>query len=301
MGQRNMKQKQRITPHLWFDKEAIEAAELYTSIFPNSMIKNTRVIHDTPSGDASIITLQLLGQEFMFISGGPYFKLNPSISFLVACSTEEEVDMLWTYLSEEGSTLMELGEYPFSGRYGWIQDKYGVSWQLMLTDINSVQQRITPTLMFVGDVYGKAQEAIDFYTSVFHDSEVHDILRYTSGEEPDREGTIKHAGFRLEGLEFASMDSAHPHDFSFNEAVSFIIHCENQDEINYYWSKLSAVPEAEQCGWLKDKYGLSWQVVPTVLNELLSDKDPQNVMRVTQAFLKMKKFDIAKLKQASAA
>ena len=190
---------------------------------------------------------------------------------------------------------MELGAYPFSERYGWTQDKYGLSWQVMFTDDRSVIQRITPTIMFVGDVCGKAEEAINFYASVFRNAKVGDILRYGPGEEPDQEGTVKHAAFTLEGQEFAAMDSAHEHKFGFNEAISLIGALRNQDEIDYYWDKLTAHPEAEQCGWLKDRYGISWQVVPNVMDEMLRDKDEEKIARVTEAFLKMKKFDIAKL------
>ena len=152
--------------------------------------------------------------------------------------------------------------------------------------------------MFVGKQCGKAEEAINFYASVFHHAKVGDILRYSKGEEPDKEGTIKHAAFTLEGQEFAAMDSAHKHNFTFNEAISFMVHCDTQEEIDYYWGKLSAEPKAEQCGWLKDKYGLSWQIVPTVMDEMLKDKDKKKLARVTEAVLKMKKFDIAKLKEA---
>jgi predicted 3-demethylubiquinone-9 3-methyltransferase (glyoxalase superfamily) len=245
-----------------------------------------------------IVTAELLGQEFMLISAGPLFRFNPSISFLVACNTKNEVNALWTRLSEGGTALMELGEYPFSERYGWVQDKYGLSWQLMFMGDREITQRITPTLMFVGDVVGKAEEAISFYVSVFHDARVGDVLRYGRGEEPDKEGTIKHASFTLEGQEFASMDSARTHDFAFNEAISFIINCDTQEEIDYYWERLSADPKAEQCGWLKDKYGLSWQIVPTAMEKMLKGKDEKKIARVTEAFLKMKKFDIDTLKRA---
>ena len=193
---------------------------------------------------------------------------------------------------------MELGEYPFSERYGWVQDRYGLSWQLMFADKYEIRQRITPTLMFVGNNGGKAEEAINFYATVFSNSKVGDILRYSIGEEPDKEGTIKHAAFILEGQEFAAMDSARVHGFSFSEAISFIVHCKTQEETDYYWGKLSADPKAEQCGWLKDKYGLSWQIVPTALTEMLMDRDQKKVARVTEAFLKMKKIDIDELKKA---
>jgi predicted 3-demethylubiquinone-9 3-methyltransferase (glyoxalase superfamily) len=298
MTKNKIKTIQKITTHLWFDKEAKEAAKFYSSIFKDSKIKDASVIHNTPSGTVDIITIDLLGQEFTLINAGPIFKFNPSVSFLVACKTKNEVNLLWKKLSVGGTALMELGEYPFSEKYGWVQDKYGLSWQIMYFGEREIKQRIIPTLMFVGDVCGKAEEAINFYASIFHHAKVGDILRYSKGEEPDKEGTIKHAAFILEDQEFATMDSALLHNFTFNEAISFMVHCKTQDEIDYYWEKLSAVPEAEQCGWLKDKYGFSWQIVPTEMDEMLKDKDEAKIARVTEAFLKMKKFDIAKLEDA---
>ena len=289
---------QKITPHLWYDKEAKEAAEFYTSIFSNSRIKSEATLNNTPSGTADMLTIELMGQYFMLISAGPFFKFTPAISFLVALPTKEEVDASWNQLSEGGSTLMELGEYPFSEWYGWVQDRYGLSWQLMLAGNREITQDITPTLMFVGTRCGNAREAIDFYTSVFHDAKVGDILYYGNDEEPDTEGTVKHAAFTLEHQEFAAMDSARQHEFTFNEAISFVVRCNSQKEIDYYWGKLSAVPEAEQCGWLKDKYGVSWQIVPSIMDEMLNNKDAKKITRVTEAFLKMKKFDIGKLKKA---
>lgn len=289
---------QQITPHLWFDNYAEEAARFYTSIFKDSKIKNMTTLHNTPSGTVEIFTVELLGQEFTLISAGPLFKFNPSVSFLITCSTKEEVDALWKRLTEGGAALMELAEYPFSEKYGWVQDKYGLSWQVMFIGDRKIKQRIIPTLMFVGKQCGKAEEAINFYASVFGAARVSDILRYSKGEEPDKEGTVKHAAFMLEGQEFAAMDSARGHNFAFNESISFMVHCETQKEIDYYWGKLSADPKAEQCGWLKDKYGLSWQIVPNLMDEMLKDKDKKKIARVTEAFLQMKKLDIAKLKKA---
>lgn len=289
---------EKITPHLWFDREAKEAANFYISVFKDSIIYNTTTLHNTPSGTVDVVTIELLGQEFTLISAGPLFKFNPSISFLVACETEDEVDSLWERLSEGGSALMELGEYPFSERYGWLQDRYGLSWQLMFIGGRRIKQKITPTLLFVGEQYGRAEEAINFYATVFRNAKVGDIDRYNKGEEPDRVGTIKHAAFTLEGLEFAAMDSALAHNFAFNEAISFMVHCETQEEIDYYWGKLSADPTAEQCGWLKDKFGVSWQIVPTIMEEMLQDRDGAKVARVTEAFLKMKKIDIEGLLKA---
>ena len=151
--------KQKIVPHLWFDKEAKEAAEFYTSVFKNSRIKSTTTLHDTPSGTVDVVTFELFGQEFMAISAGPLFKFNESISLVVKCDTQEEIDFYWQRLTSEGGQEVE-------------------------------------------------------------------------------------------------------------------------------------------CGWLKDKYGLSWQIVPTVMDEMMQSKDPARLARVTQAFLKMKKFDIAALQRA---
>jgi predicted 3-demethylubiquinone-9 3-methyltransferase (glyoxalase superfamily) len=150
--------KHKIVPHLWFDKEAKEAAEFYASVFPDSRVTNITTLHDTPGGDCDIVSFELSGQPFMAISAGPLF--------------------------------------------------------------------------------------------------------------------------------------------TFNESISFIVSCETQDEVDYYWEKLSAVPEAEQCGWLKDKFGVSWQVVPNAMDRMMKEGDPKKIDRVTAAFLKMKKFDIAELKRA---
>jgi predicted 3-demethylubiquinone-9 3-methyltransferase (glyoxalase superfamily) len=289
---------QKLTPHLWFDTEAVEAAGFYSSTFPHSSVNNVTTLHDTPSGDADVVSFELFGQPFMAINGGPLFKFTPAVSFLVRCRTPEEVDGLWSRVSEGSTALMALDSYPFSERYGWTTDRYGLSWQVMHVGEDEIGQRITPTLMFVGQVCGRAEEAVNFYTSIFPNSKVGQILRYAKGEDPDKEGTIKHVGFALDGYEFAAMDSARDHDFGFNEAISFMVGCETQDEVDYFWDSLSAVPEAEQCGWLKDKYGLSWQVVPSTLEELLASGTKEQIARVTEAFLKMKKFDIAELKRA---
>jgi predicted 3-demethylubiquinone-9 3-methyltransferase (glyoxalase superfamily) len=289
---------QTISPFLWFDKEAKEAAKFYTSIFKNSRIKNTATLHNTPSGTVDLLTIDLLGQEFRLMNAGPLFKFTPAVSFLVACATKEEVDALWKELSKAGSVLMELGEYPFSERYGWTQDRYGLSWQVMFMGDREIEQKIVPTLMFVGDQCGKAEEAINFYASVFHNAKVGHIVRYGKNEEPDKAGTIRRAGVALDGQSFAVMDSARAHNFTFNEAISFMVRCNTQEEIDYFWPKLSVDSKAEQCGWLKDKFGVSWQIVPAVLDEMLQDKNETRVGRVTEAFLKMKKFDIAKLKEA---
>jgi predicted 3-demethylubiquinone-9 3-methyltransferase (glyoxalase superfamily) len=290
---------QSITPHLWFDKEAKDAAEFYVSTFgKGSKVKYISKLDNTPSGSVDIVTFELLGREFQAISAGPLFKFNPSISFHVLCNNKEDIDAMWGNLSKGGTVLMELGAYPFSEKYGWMQDKYGLSWQIFYSCGADVKPKITPVIMFVGSVCGKAEEAVNFWTSVFQETKVDAIVRFGKGEEPDQEGTLRYAAFSLLGQEFGAMDSAYEHNFTFNEAISFIVPCETQAEIDYYWEKLSAVPEAEQCGWLKDKFGLSWQIVPTAMDAMMSKGSKEQIGRVTEAFLQMKKFDIESLERA---
>lgn len=294
-----------IIPHLWYDTQAKEASEFYVSLFPNSKINNVRTITGTPSGDCDIVSFTLWGLPFMSISAGPYFKFNPSVSFMVNFDPSQDpdaakrLDEVWARLIDGGKALMEIGQYPFSERYGWVQDKYGLTWQLILTKpAGEPRPPIMPSLLFTNEVCGKAEEATDLYLSVFPNSTRGQLVRYGAGMEPDKEGSVMFTDINVLNQWIVAMDSAHKHEFVFNEAVSFIINCDTQEEIDYYWSKLSAVPEAEQCGWLKDKYGLSWQVTPKVMDQLMASGDQAAIDRVTRAFLKMKKFDIATLEQA---
>ena len=299
---------QKITPNVWFDDQAEEATKFYTAIFNDSRILNTshytdagQEVHSQPEGRVMTIEFELDGQGFVALNGGPQFTLNPSISFIVNCSTKEEVDELWEKLSDGGEVLMPLDAYPFSDRYGWIQDRYGVSWQLILSDPEGEwRPKFTPSLMFVGDNCGNAEAAMDFYTTIFNDTAIGQIARYGPDQKPDEEGTIMYADFQLENHWFAAADSAQDHDFRFNEAISFIVHCETQEEVDDYWENLTADGGAEsECGWLKDKYGVSWQIVPTVLPELLQSEDAEKSGRVMEAMLEMKKLDIASLQQAA--
>ncbi|HXH71196.1 MAG TPA: VOC family protein [Mariprofundaceae bacterium] len=297
---------QKITPHLWFDKEAREAAEFYVSAFGgDSAVTSVTPIPNTPSGDAEVVTFRLFGYDFLSISAGPMFRINPSVSFIVNFDPSQHsdarkaLDALWENLVLGGTVLMPLDRYPFSEHYGWVQDKYGVSWQLILANPEAgAASTIIPSLMFTKEVCGKAEEAMKFYTSIFENSRQGFVARYGPGQAPDKEGTVMFEDFTLHEQWFAAMDSARMDDFSFNEAVSLVVHCDTQDEIDDYWEKLSAVPQAEQCGWLKDKYGLSWQVVPSNMGELMGGS-PEQRARVTQAFLKMKKFNIAALQRAA--
>jgi predicted 3-demethylubiquinone-9 3-methyltransferase (glyoxalase superfamily) len=282
---------QKVTPFLWFDDDAEEAMHFYTSVF-----KDSRILSTMPGPDGKVMTgtFELLGLEFMALNGGPLFKFNPSISIFIDCRTEEEIDILWTGLSEKGGVLMPFSSYPFSKKYGWLNDQFGVSWQLNLTG----QEKVSPCLMFVGKQAGRAKEAMDLYTSLFENSKITGLFHYEAGEG-DKAENVKHATFTLSGREFMAMDSSLAHDFTFNEAVSLFVKCETQKEVDELWGKLTVDGgEESQCGWLKDKFGVSWQVIPNALGELLGDPDREKAGRVMQAMLGMKKIDIAGLKKA---
>jgi len=296
---------QKIVPHLWYDKEAKEAATFYTTLFPDSEVTSIKTIHNTPSGDCDIVSFKLWGYSFQSISAGPYFKFNPSISIMVNFDPSQDkeaktrIDVVWKKLSDGGKALMPLDKYPFSERYGWIADKYGLTWQLILTNPEGESRpAIVPAFMFTKGVYGRAEEASDFYLSVFKNTKRGTLACYPAAMGPDAEGKVMFTDFNLVGQWFAAMDGAGPHDFAFNEAISMIVKCDGQEEVDYYWEKLSAVPESEQCGWLKDKYGVSWQIVPKEMDEMMQKGTAERIDRVTKVFLSMKKFDLATLKAA---
>lgn len=296
----------RITPCLWLDGNAAEAAEFYTNTFNGGHILRTdryaeagKEIHGHQPGDVMTVEFEIEGQPFITLNGGPQFTINPSISFIVGRRTAVEIDKLWQALSDGGTVLMPLDTYPFSRRYGWLKDKYGVSWQLILAEDMTTPMGLLPSLMFTGRNAGKAEEAMQFYASVFPDSNTSEVMmRYGADQAPDTEGTIAYGEVKLLGQKIAAMDSAQPHDYTFNEAVSLMVLCDTQAEIDEYWEKLSADPDAEVCGWLKDKYGVSWQIAPTIMNEMQAKGTPEQLERVFAAFMSMKKFDIAELERA---
>ncbi len=287
-----------IVPHLWFDRDAIEAARWYTSLFEGSEVTGIHRISETPSGDVDIVDFRLANLEFVAINAGPYFKFNPSISFMVACSTAEEVDRLHAVLTEGGSELMELGEYPFSKRYAWVADRYGVNWQLMQAEQADEKNRIRPVLLFGGHACGHAEHALEYYRSVFPDSSIGHVSHYSPGEAMDARARINYGELNVNGVQLVLMDHGMGGEDEFNEAVSLMVRCGNQREIDTYWEKLSHVPEAEQCGWLKDKFGVSWQIVPANMSDLMAGGTDEEVSRATKAMLGMKKLDIAALEQA---
>jgi predicted 3-demethylubiquinone-9 3-methyltransferase (glyoxalase superfamily) len=278
--------KTPIYPCLWFNGNAKEAAEFYTSVF-----KDSRITTDTPV----VVNFELGGQKFMGLNGGPQFKPNPSISFFVVCGSEVETDEIWQKLVEGGQVLMTLDKYDWSEKYGWVQDRFGINWQLSYGKLSDVGQNFTPVLMFTQNVAGKAEEAINFYSSLFPDASTMGILRY-SAQDHDQEGLVKHAQFTLGGNVFMAMDSTLDHAFKFNEGISLVVECKDQQEIDHYWNAMTQNGEESMCGWLKDPYGVSWQIVPSVIGELMSE--PEKAPGVMNALMGMKKLNIDELVQA---
>jgi predicted 3-demethylubiquinone-9 3-methyltransferase (glyoxalase superfamily) len=272
-----------IYPCLWFNGNAREAADFYSSVFKDSRIN---------SDNQMVVMFESAGQKFMFLNGGPQFQFNPSVSFYVMFETESELDTSWEKLIAGGSALMPLDKYPWSDRYGWLQDSFGINWQLILGKSDEKIQKFSPALMFTGENNGKTEQAIHYYTTVFRDSEIMLVSKYPESGN-DTAGNINHAQFRLANRTFVAMDSSFPHKFSFNEATSFVVECNSQEEIDYFWNALVNKGEEGQCGWLKDQYGVSWQIIPSILKTLMND--PSRSERVVKAFLQMKKFEIDKL------
>lgn len=288
-----------IVPCLWFDDNAEDAVNFYASLFENSKILSTRrygkegfEIHQRPDGSVMTMNFELSGQKFLALNGGPIFKFSEAVSLFVYCESNERIETLYKQLSDGGSVLMPLGKYDWSEKYAWVKDKFGLSWQLDIDKINS-PQKILPSFLFTNEKSARVKEAADCFTNIFPNSKtIMEMPVEPSGE------VLLFAQFSLNGYLFNAMTGGEEkHQFDFNEAISFIVNCETQEEIDNYWARLSAGGEEGPCGWLKDKFGISWQIVPTILDKLLSD--PSKASKATAAFLKMQKFDIAALIEAA--
>jgi predicted 3-demethylubiquinone-9 3-methyltransferase (glyoxalase superfamily)/uncharacterized protein YndB with AHSA1/START domain len=286
---------QKISPFLWFDHQAEEAAHFYTSVFPNSKIGKI-----ARNGEAvMVVDFFLDGQNFSALNGGPRFQFNPAVSFFVICETLEEAQSTWDKLAEGGNVLMPLDAYPWSERYGWVADKYGPTWQIMLGEVAQMGQKFVPSFLFSGPQQGNAEAAINFYRAVFASSANVEIHRY-GADYPGQEERVMYAQWAMNGQVFAAMDNPMDDQYTFNEAISFVVSCETQAEVDLFWEKLTADGgEESMCGWLKDKFGVSWQIIPEALPRLLSDPDPAVAQTAMAAMLQMRKIVIADLSEAS--
>lgn len=257
---------QKIIPNLRFDGDAMDAARRYVSTFADSSIVETshytEVIpenHDQSEDQIETIGFKIEGLQFTALNVDPRSAPTPANSFFVQCESEDEIDRLYEQLSTNGTVLIPLDSYPRSEKYCWVKDEYGVSWQFNLSI--RTEQKISPFLLFTGEHHGKAETAIEYYSSLFDESGVHKFDRY-DGDENEVDGTVKFAMFSLADQTFMAADSNHDHGFTFNESISFSINCESQDEIDHYRKALSTNSTADQSGWLKDEYGVLWQLNP---------------------------------------
>ena len=280
-----------IFPCLWYDGDAKPSADFYCEVFDGKITVDSPVV----------INIELFGQRLMLLNGGPQFEKNASVSFMVLCETEEEVDKYWKPLSEGGMVLMELCEYPWSKKYGWVRDKFGVTWQVYLG--MQGDQKIIPTLMYIHENNGKAMEAMELYTGIFPNSKIESVLKYGEGvgnETHEVPENVQHAAFTLDNYTFFCMDNSYDHKFDFNEGISMVVMTDSQEETDHLWNSLTADGgQQSMCGWLKDKFGLSWQIVPKRLLELMNDfNNPQKAQNVVEAMLQMKKIVIADLELA---
>lgn len=295
-----------IIPCLWLDDQAEEVMKFYLGVFPDARIVGTSYYPETfdnpsgkPRGSVMTVEFEIAGQRFSALNGGPIFTINPSISFFYHAETAADVDRIFASLADGGQALMPLASYPWSERYGWVKDRYGVSWQIMLAKQGAAVNAIVPSLMFTGAIFGRAEEALTFYTQVFPDGHVEGLSRYAAGEGPaSNEGKVKFGQASVAGHGLVAMDSYGDHKFTFNEGLSLQVMCKNQAEIDHYWDRLADGGEHGPCGWLKDRFGVSWQVVPTNMNEWMNTPDVAARDRAFQAMMGMKKLDIAALEAA---
>lgn len=294
---------QKITPNLWFNGNAAQGAQFYADAFPDSRVLATTHypteglpdFQRDMAGEVLTVDVDLAGLRITCINAGPEFPITPAISLLVNFDPARHDDArgsleeVWSVLSQDAQILMPLDAYPFSPLYGWLQDRYGMSWQLMLTDpAGELRPFIVPNLLFGGQAQNRAEEARAFYTSLFPDARNGVLIPYTEQSGPAHPGAVMFCDFALADQWFAAMDSATEQDFSFTEGVSFVVECADQAEIDHFWAALSTVPEAEQCGWCKDRFGVSWQIVPDNMGDLM--QRPQ----AYQNLMEMKKIEIAK-------
>lgn len=293
---------QRIVPNIWCQGNAADAGDFYAAVLPDA---STEVVASYPmdelpdfqrdfAGKPLVIDVTVDGYRLRLINAGEEFRPNPALSFIVnmdpssfaggADEARTRIQSMWDAFGDGGTVRMPLGEYPHSQLYGWIEDRFGVNWQLMLTDpAGEPRPILIPQFLFTGPAV-QAQQAIDLYAGLFPDSGPGMLVPH-----PDGSGGLLFAEFNLAGQWFSAMDGGTDHEFTFTPGLSLEVNCADQDEIDTLWDALSAVPEAEQCGWLVDRFGVSWQIVPQNMGELMQRPGAY------QRMLAMKKIVVAEL------
>ncbi|WP_105114626.1 VOC family protein [Streptococcus suis] len=287
---------QAIIPHLWYDTEAKEAAAFYVDLF-GGKIDWTYTITDTPSGDADLVQFQLGDMTLSAISAGPYFKLNESMSLMVSVGDKAELTRLYEALSDGGHVLMPLAEYPFSPYYVWLEDRFGLSWQLSYAPDLDKPYQFDICLLFSQDQVGLAQPMLDYYKDKLPQAHLGRLSYYGEGEAAVAAAKLNYAELFIGDQKIIAMDHGYGGVASFNEAFSFMVYVDSQEEAESWYEKVSAVPEAEICGWAKDQFGISWQIVPRILMEAYDSASPEKVKAVNAAVMTMKRLDIATIQE----
>ncbi|MGO1399357.1 MAG: VOC family protein [Brevibacterium yomogidense] len=306
-----------IVPNIWHDRTAVEASAFYTSAFREAR-ETARSHYPTEglqdfqksfAGEVVTIDLEIHGRPLALINADDTFRPNPSAGFMlhfspqIADDPHAYLDEVHDRLAVGATTLMPLDEYPFSARYAWIEDRYGVSWQLFLTEQDApARPFLVPALMFCGTAQNRAAEAVAAYTSLYPGSEVGTVATYPEQTGPAAAGSTMYSDFRLgPGSDdpradewLTAMDSGVEQPFTFTEGFSLMVRADGQDDLDRLWSVLSTDPSAEQCGWCRDEFGVSWQVVPRDLEDLMAR--PGAYARL----MEMKKIDIAALRGETA-
>ncbi len=284
---------------MWFVEGAKDVASFYISLFgKGSAMVWKQLLRNTRSGEYEVVLFDLCGFKLLAFSGGPYFKMNPSISFIARCKTTEEVERVWKGLSSKGNIIMPLKKHLAGIKFGQVRDRFGITWQVVQIESREEEwPKIVPALQFCGKQHGNAKAAGDHYLSVFKDSKRGRLEQYKMPEHHPGSDPVIYSDFRLENVWIAAIDSGFHIHSKFNEAVSFIIRCDTQEEIDYYWKNLSVLPEAEYRGWLKDRFGVSWQILPVRLEEMVLRGTPKQREHVANALGLMKKVDIAELEK----
>ncbi len=288
--------KSKIIPHLWFSDNGQEAIGFYTGLFKESSLRDLRVLPGNEFENVKVMSFELMNTPMMAIEAVSTFQFNASFSYYVYCGSDSEVQRLYNVLSENGNVVFPVGNYPWSSCYAWVVDKYGLSWQLDQDDIKT-EQKIVPTLMFSNQFSSSVAAYTEILKNIFPAFKLMVTAPYPVEQSPS-EGALLFAQVKIAGFVINLMSSHHSQNFEFNESNSLMVYCQDQDEIDYYWNCLAENGMMQACGWLKDQFGVSWQIVPAKLDEMIFQTDQIQLKELTDVMLKMVKLDVGVLERA---
>jgi predicted 3-demethylubiquinone-9 3-methyltransferase (glyoxalase superfamily) len=272
-----------IFPCIWMNNNAKEAVSFYSTVFNKVTIT---------SENNFAIKATLENTNFLFLNGGNIYTPNSAVSYYYYANDLNATKASYHKFIDAGATIiMPFGAYPWSANYAFIIDHFGVSWQIEADSINN-NQKIVPTLLFANDKKTWVKKAITYYTEIFTNATI--LLEASHAPNaPIKAGSLLFAQIKLNSFIINAMSSTMNHNYDFGPGNSFVITCTNQEEIDYYWDKLGQNGKYSQCGWLSDSLGISWQIVPHNLNELL--QHPTNSTKSQIALRSMQKITIADL------